>query len=180
MKNIKLISLVWALVVIVGFSSCDRDLEPGGVAVEEMCGEWVAYVPDYDLTFHLKTSNTANNESNTLLLTDRSASGTGAAGFWEFTVRTTCDLGAKTFSCTDVTNEYWTEVNGVYQPYDIKISVRNGKITENAVELPSGTTADKIELEISFSDDEPGTYYKIVGYRYSGFFEDDNFVYTGE
>lgn len=180
MKNIKLISFVWALAVMIGFTSCE-EAEPGGVAVEEMCGEWVAYNLDYGIDFHLKTSNTANNEPNKIILTDRSATGTGAAGFWEFAVRVDCDLATKTFSCTNVANEYWTEVDGVYTPYDIQISVRSGKITENVVELPSGAIADKIELEICFSDAEnPDTYYKIVGYRYSGFFEDDDFVYTGE
>jgi hypothetical protein len=183
MKKIKLLSFVLALAAIAGLNSCD-EVEAGGTNVESMCGEWVVYSPDFDMSFALKTSNTANNEANKIIVTDRNAAGTGT-GFWGFTVKADCDLAGKMFSCTNVTNEYWTETNGVYTPYDIKISIRSGKITEQAVELPSGVKADKIEFEIWFEDiadaGAPADYYcTIVGYRKSGFFEDDDFVYTGE
>ena len=182
MKKIKLL-FVLALAAIIGLTAC-QEIEPGGTAVESMCGEWVAYSPDFDYVFDLKTSSTANNDANQIIVTDRTAAGT-STGFWGFTVKAGCDLVAKTFSCNEVTNEYWTETNGVYTPYPIKISIRNGKITEKAIELPSGVIADKIELEIWFEDiadaGAPTDYYcAIVGYRKSGFFEDDDFVYTGE
>ena len=183
MKSIKIISFVLALTTIVGLSSCQK-FEPGGTATEAMCGEWLAYSSDFDMPFTLKTSNTTNNEANKIIVTDRTAAGTGA-DFWGFTVKADCDLSAKTFSCTNVQNDYWTETQGVYTPYDIKISIRNGKITEKAIELPSGVKADKIEFEIWFEDiadaGAPADYFcKIVGYRKSGFYEDDDFVYTGE
>jgi hypothetical protein len=183
MKKIKLLSFVLALTAIVGLNAC-REIEPGGTAVESMCGEWVAYSSYFDLVFALKTSSTADNDANRIIVTDRNAAGTDT-GFWGFTVKANCDLASKTFSCNEAANEYWTETGGVYTPYDIKISIRNGKITEKAIELPSGVKADKIELEIWFEDiadaDAPADYYcTIVGYRKSGFFEDDDFVYTGE
>jgi hypothetical protein len=185
MKNIKLLSLILGLMAIVSFNSCKEDIEPGGTAVESMCGEWVAYSSDFDMSFTIKTSGTAANDANKIIVTDRNAAGTGSE-FWGFTVKADCDLAAKTFSCTDIMNEYWTESStGVYTPYEIKISIRGGKITENAVELPSGVKADKIEFEIWFEDiadaGAPADYYcTIVGYRKSGFFEDDDFVFTGE
>jgi len=183
MKQNILIILVITFLSAFSFTSCEK-IEPGGTNVEAMCGEWIAYSPDFHHEFHLKTSNTANNDADKIIVTDRTAAGTGA-GFWGFTVKAGCDLTAKTFSCTNIENEYWTEVGGVYKPYEIKISIRNGKITEKAIELPSGVLADKIELEIWFEDiaDEglPADYFcKIVGYRISGFDEDDDFVYTGE
>ncbi|MDR2810291.1 MAG: hypothetical protein LBB84_07015 [Tannerellaceae bacterium] len=183
MKKIKLLSLVLTLTAIAGLSAC-QEIEPGATAVESMCGEWVAYSPDFDLSFALKTSNTSNNEANKIIVTDRNAAGTNT-GFWGFTVRADCDAAAKTFACTNVINEYWTETNGVYTPYEIKVTIRNGKITEGAIELPSGVKADKIEFEIWFEDIEdagaPADYYcSIFGYRKSGFFEDDDFIYTGE
>ena len=182
-QNILIISAI-ALLSVFTLASCDSDVDPGGTRVEAMSGEWVVYNSDFDAVFHLKTSNAPNNEANKIIVTDRSAAGTGA-GFWGFTVRADCDLGTKTFSCTNVANEFWTETNGVYTPYEIKISIRNGKITEETIELPSGVKADKIEFEIWFEDivdeDLPADYYcKIVGYRYSGFLEDDDFVFTGE
>jgi hypothetical protein len=184
MKNIKLLSLGLALAAIIGFTSCRDEVEPGGTAVESLSGEWVAYSPDFNLVFALRTSSTANNDANKIIVTDRTAAGTGS-DFWGFTVKADCDASAKTFSCTEVPNEFWTETDGVYVPYDIKISIRNGKITEKAVELPSGVKVDKIELEIWFEDiaeaDAPADYFcKIFGYRKSGFFEDDDFVYEGE
>jgi hypothetical protein len=183
MKKIKLLSFVLALTTIIGLNAC-QETEPGATAVESMCGEWVAYSSYFDHVFALKTSSTANNDADKMVVTDRNAAGTNT-GFWGFTVKANCDLAAKTFSCNEVANEYWTETNGVYTPYDIKVSIRNGKITEKAIELPSGVMADKIELEIWFEDiadaGAPADYYcTIVGYRKSGFFEDDDFVYTGE
>ncbi len=182
-KNILIISAL-AFLFAIAFTSCNDDVVAGGTAVEKISGEWVTYSPDFDMSFHLKTSSTSDNESDKIIVTDITTAGT-SAGFWGFTVKSDCDLSALTFSCTNVTNQYWTEKNGVYTPYDIKISIRNGKITEKAIELPSGVKADKIELEIWFEDiadaGAPADYYcTLVGYRYSGFLEDEDFVYTGD
>ncbi|MDR2385870.1 MAG: hypothetical protein LBD80_09485 [Tannerella sp.] len=185
MKNIKFLSFICAFTLFAAFNSCTQDIDPGGTAVESMCGEWVVYSADFDMSFLVRTSNTAADDADKIMVTDRTAAGTSSE-FWGFTVKANCDLAAKTFSCTNADNEYWTETaGGVYTPYEIKISIRGGKITEKAIELPSGVKADKIEFEIWFEDIEtagaPADYYcMITGYRKSGFFEDDDFVYTGE
>ncbi|GHT73848.1 hypothetical protein FACS189456_4730 [Bacteroidia bacterium] len=184
MKNTKFIRLVMALSIAVLATSCEEP-EAGGTSVEPMCGEWITYSPDFDFSYTVRTTNTSDNASDKLLVTDRNAAGTGAS-FWGYTVRTNCDLSTKTFSCTNVDNEYWSETAaGVYNPYEIKVSIRNGKITERAVELPSGIKADKIEFEIWFEDISgegfPSDYFtSMIGYRRSGFLEDESFVYTGE
>jgi hypothetical protein len=185
MKNIKLLSFILALTAIIGFNSCREDVDPGGTAVESMCGEWIVYSADFDVSFTVRTSSIADNVANKIIVTDRTAAGT-SSDFWGFTVKADCDLAAKSFSCTEVDNEFWTETTtGIYTPYEIKVSIRGGKITEEAVELPSGVLADKIEFDIWFEDIEdegaPADYFcTIVGYRKSGFFEDDDFVYSGE
>ena len=181
MKNIKVLLCVFAFTAIAGFTSCQQEVDAGGTAVQAMCGEWVAYSPDFHRSFRLKTSNTTNNDPKKIIVTDINTAGTGT-GFWGFAVKADCDVAQKSFSCTNVMNEYWTEVNGVRRPYEIKISIRNGKITDKAIELPSGVKADKIEFEIWFEDiddeDLPADYFcKMVGYRFSGFDEDVSFVY---
>ena len=49
-----------------------------------------------------------------------------------------------------------------------------GRVLPQAATTPSGMPADSIVLYVSFSDDEnPGTKYKVSGYRYTGFTADE-------
>jgi hypothetical protein len=190
MKKIKLLLLLPTLLAVVALNSC-REVDPGGTAVQEMCGEWIAYSPDFHADFVLRTSNTAANDPDTIILTDCPATGypaswTSYPGLWGFTVKAKVDYKAKTFSCTEVTNDFYIlPSTGIINPYDIKISIKNGKITPKAVQCPSGVMADKIEFEILFEDVKdagaPADYFlEIVGYRTTGFLEDEDFVYEGD
>ena len=60
------------------------------------------------------------------------------------------------------------------------VSITGGKIVKNGTKTPSGMPADYIEFYVSFSDDlileqylPEGTRYKVTGFRYTGFVEDE-------
>jgi hypothetical protein len=196
--------------LVANLSSCNKEDEHDGTAVEALCGQWMVYVKTFPNSvdsvkahrnFLLWTSNTSENVANKLLVTDYNSTST-AYGFrpratnnydFDFTVNADCDVSALSFSCTDADNKWWRSVtvSGVaqYREHENTISIRNGKITKDAVTLPSGTKADKIELEITYSNlttivwypaAADGFYIRLVGYRVSGFNEDASFVYEGE
>ena len=88
--------------------------------------------------------------------------------FWEYKVKATVDYKARTFSADAVQNLY----------YDCLVTIKNGKVLENAAKTPSGMPADSIVYFVSFNDDtNPEDYgfsnYKISGFRRSGFSGDD-------
>lgn len=124
---------------------CDAN----GSVIEEDCyglGDW-----------HTLTYNTAANIPTEMYVGD-------LANFWDYTVKVKLDLNTMTFS-----------TNGAVQneSYDCQVTITNGKITPDGATTPSGMPADAIEYVISFDDDDEGTYYKIQGYRYTGFAMDD-------
>ena len=60
------------------------------------------------------------------------------------------------------------------------VSITDGKIIKGGTETPSGMKADYIEFFVSFSNDyilenylPEGTKYKVSGFRYTGFTEDE-------
>ena len=61
---------------------------------------------------------------------------------------------------------------------DINVTITGGKIIKGGAVTPSGSKADYIEFYVSFSDDSyPAAYgyknYKVSGYRYTGFVDDE-------
>lgn len=175
MKNIKHL-LLFAFIAIAAMA-CRKEAEPGGVAVQEMCGEWIVYTstPPFDRSFRLYTTNTSDNDPAKIRLSDKQA-------FWGFNFVANCNYGARTFSSNEALSEHYYVSNGEDKVFICNITVTDGQIIENGVTtLPSGTLADKIVFKIGFSDDDtPYTMYEFVGYRHSGFAEDEGYVYKGE
>jgi hypothetical protein len=174
MKNIKLV--LTFLLIAWAAMSCRKEEDPGGVAIGDMCGEWHITV-DGAPKGTLITSNNVNNDANKLVISDK-------LNYYWFNVEVDLNLSAQTFSVdTAMNQEYynasWNASLARTIPYDIKIVVRNGKVTKGAVTLPSGVKADLIEFQIGFEDDgTPYELHQIVGYRRSGFLEDETFVYA--
>lgn len=175
MKKIALYAtaLVFSLFVI---TSCEKD-EIGGTATEKMAGEWyvtsvavddqgkVVY-EDGDLfglgKFHLDTYNTASNSSTEMWINDNKNF------YYAFSAKLNIDLSTMTFKATDVQNA--SKAN--------KITITDGKILLGAATTPSGTPADSIVFNVTFSDDKiPGDNgfkaYRIAGYRYTGLANDN-------
>ena len=179
MKNIKLI-LFLAFVAIAAMA-CRKTEDPGGTAIQEMCGEWQIYVAqnDNDAPIKLLTSNTSDNSPNKIRL---------ACSKFMFNFIATCDLASKTFSATNAPSEYWRSTAYPGRTYKLDATVTDGKITKDGVTLPSGSKADKIEFKIRFANEidsstgpqpDDATIYSFIGYRRSGFLEDEDYVYKG-
>lgn len=164
--------LIYSLIMCAGvlFTSCEKD-EVGNTATEALAGDWYVTVDIVDdagntlaedpfglgHTF-LFTYNTAANIPTEMYVSDQDY-------FWNYTVRVNSDVNNLTFSTnSDVQNE----------AYDCLVNIENGRVLPQAATTPSGMPADSIVLYVSFSDDEnPGTKYKVSGYRYTGFTADE-------
>ena len=152
------------MVLTAGFllTSCEKDDEIGGTAVEKLSGEWwvqlsvdnALVVPNY---FELRTYNTADNVGDKMWLDDNE-------DLWPYKFKVDVDAAAQTFSVTNSQSEYT----------NIKVTVKNGKVLTGASKGPvSQAVTDSIYFEAEFSDD-PGTTYQLHGYRRTRFSEDDH------
>ncbi|MDR3226652.1 MAG: hypothetical protein LBT56_03165 [Prevotellaceae bacterium] len=177
MKNIIKIMILSVFAATL-FVSCNEEDNYGtDFSVQILAGEWAVTTPESLVdsigeTWRLRTSNTVDNSKNALLLTD-------AKSFWKFIVTVPFDLSNTSFGQNDtVVNQYYDvhDESPVIEPYDIGVIVKNGKVTPQAITLPSGWKADKISFTIAFGNDNY-TEYNIAGYRISGFLEDAGYVY---
>lgn len=169
----KFLYTVMLLAGVAMFSACDHEfLGPkdsvGGSAVEALSGEWyvsvdlidedgnVVYEDPYGMgRILIMTYNTADNKSDELVVSDN-------GNFWEFAVTTNCNLKNKSFSCDAV------------EAYDgCDVTIWDGKILPGKGHQNNGSVADSIAFNIMFSDDNPDTYYRMSGVRYSGLAEND-------
>lgn len=162
---------IYVLMLCVGavFSSCEKD-EIGGTATEALAGEWqltvdlvddagnVLMTDPYGMGVILGiTYNTTDNVPDKMYVSD-------LGNFWDYKVVVNCDCNALTFSSDgDVQNE----------SYDCMVNIEGGKMLPGAATTPSGMPADSLVYYVSFSDDEPGTRYKVSGYRRTGFAADE-------
>lgn len=172
----KILTIALALVSLA-FISCQKD-PIGGTAVQQMSGQWYVQVDAVDASGQLPsedyadpfgmgniiilTYNTAANKENELIVDDRGE-------FWEFKVKTACNLGSMTFGNS-------AQVENL--AYECNVLLTNGKIVKDGATTPSGMKADYIEFEVAFDDDtnpaENGfDHYKVHGYRYTGLANDD-------
>lgn len=181
MKKIIYIAIV--IIASIAFASCQKD-SIGGTKVQDLSGQWYVQVDIVDASgdvvledFNegrsiLLTYNTASDADNILYVNDQGA-------FWKFIVQVPCSLNDKTFgSESPVANE----------SYECNVTLTNGKIIPDGATTPSGQKADYIEFLVNFDDDDLSAYdmpgvsypeyyggvaYKVSGWRYTGFVNDD-------
>ena len=151
------------------FASCEKEM-PGMTETVDLAGQWyvqVDYVDGEDVyedyygigRILMLTYNTSANKADEMIIDD-------LGNFWEFKVKVGCDVEKRSFSADAAGN-----LVAGYE--DLICKVSNGKVVVDGTETPSGQKADYIEFYIEFSDDEPGVMYKISGWRYTGFVNDD-------
>lgn len=178
---------VVALVIGLGFVSCstETDEPAGGTAVEKMAGHWIANtdllldeiddngdtiflgdtIPnvyaDYGIVnWPMHTYNTANNDPDTIWLTDNSK-------FWGYTIKVPVDVKAMTFACDSV--YIYTAEDDDGNPLDsVFCTITEGKVIPNGGLNVNGKPTDAIQYNIEFTDD-PGSIYFVHGVRYAGF-----------
>ena len=158
------------LIMALTFTSCDvvEDADAGGTSVESMSGDWwiiglfpdgsVAYGGDY---VHWSTYNTAADDGG-MWLND-------FGNFFELQSKVVANVNNLTF--TGIANSPEEITGGT-------VSVGNGVIRENNFVTASNTSVNTIEFEAEF-DWDPGTIYKFVGHKRTGFAEDEDPHYDG-
>ena len=176
-------------------TSCEMDdPEVEYTAVAPMSGEWYVRWDVQDSTgaweqitdyTHIMTSSTAANSPTEMWIGDlfgdpRNLASTAVGSFWTFQVRANVDLGSMTFNANDKS----VAVVGAKPatptvpaqapvPYDINVTITDGKIIKDGSTPPSGATTDSIFFQAEFGDD-PGTKYRAYGYKRTGFLEDEH------
>ncbi|MBP5687326.1 MAG: hypothetical protein J6X22_01625 [Muribaculaceae bacterium] len=173
-KYIFIIAL--SLLAIPVFTSCDTETneEPGGTAIEKMCGYWdVVYdyvdeagnviYTDEDVygagTVTVFTYNLADNGTNYMWIDDQGT-------FWAYKMIVNIDYDKRTFWCEE--KDYDAAGSGT-------AIITDGKIIENGGFNEHGKPTDSISFYISFSDDDYAAFYDrmwVHGVRHSGFSAD--------
>ena len=174
-KYIFIIAL--ALLAIPAFTSCDTETneEPGGTAIEKMCGYWdVVYdAVDEDGTIlytddevygagvcTIFTYNLADNGTQYMWLDDQET-------FWAYKMIVNIDYDNRTFWCDE--KDYDDVGTGT-------AIITDGKIIENGGKNEHGMPTDSISFYVKFNDDDlAGVYYDRLwchGVRHSGFSPD--------
>lgn len=158
MKKIFLYTLGLLLLSAV---SCTEDAEVWDSSTLDFAGEWwVEHSTDgheAEMT-GLQSFNTAADNGSEIWITDNKS-------FWNYKVKCPINKADLTFGGTDLINA----VPG----YDIKITIKDGKIMKNAAHSKSGMAVDSIYYKIQFEDDTPGVFYEVKGLRKTGFAEDN-------
>jgi len=169
--------ILYAILFVTGsllFVSCEKD-SIGNTATEALAGDWyvtadavdasgnVVYSDVFGLgNFHLDTYNLATNSSDTIWVYDNKT-------LWDFKVKVPCNIDNLTFGATDTLPNY---------KYTSGVVITDGKILKGQATTPRGMPADSIVFNVWFDDDSyPANYgydhYKVSGYRYAGFTNDD-------
>ncbi|WP_439228621.1 lipid-binding protein [Flavobacterium sp. ARAG 55.4] len=161
----------------MSFISCDEGGNPeaGGTSVAKMSGDWYVQtlidgevVVDYSL---ISTYNTSANDGKAMWIDDH-------GNIWSFKCKSPVNISSLSFSGNNLASSIIDDDDStpdVIETYDINVNITEGKITKNGTTSTGGHTVDKIYFKAEFSDDEnPGTIYEIVGYKRTGFLEDEH------
>ena len=163
----KIITAISIAILALAAVSCEK-FPHQGTATESLAGNWWCsiyysdgsqWVDYYEAEY--VTFNTAKNVPTEMWIDDQ-------GGFWGTKAKIDCDADAMTFG------KDGAEYLDTY--YEVNQKIWGGKVTKDAAKAPgSGTTCDKIEFFIAFEDDDPSyaTTFYVVGYRRTGFPEDD-------
>ena len=159
----KILSILFLTVIV--FSSCQKDPEVGGTAVQAMSGEWWVQIDGEGSYYHFSTYNTAANSSTEMWIDDLES-------FWLMKGKVSVNLTDLSFSGNAVEN-----VSPDYVGTGETFTITNGKIFPMATTGPaSNAVTDSIAFDVTFSDDEVpnGTVYHMQGYRRTKYAEDDH------
>lgn len=177
MKKLKqnITRILAVVVVLTSFASCDEGGNPdaGGTSVAKMAGDWYVQTLvdgevaiDYQL---ISTYNTAANNGNEMWIDDHS-------NIWSFKCKSPLNIEALTFAGDNLASSVVDDDDStpdVVETYDITVTITNGKVVKNGTTSTGGHIVDAISFDAEFSDD-PGTIYKMVGYKRTGFLEDEH------
>lgn len=174
LKN-KIIKVFFTIFLLTTIFSCDEGGDPdaGGTAVVKMSGDWYVQtlvdgevVIDYAL---ISTYNTSKNDGKEMWIDDK-------GHIWVFKCKSPVDISSTSFAGDNLASSIEDDdpaTTDIVETYDVNVNITEGKITKNGTTSTGGHTVDKISFKAEFSDD-PGTIYEIVGYKRTGFLEDEH------
>lgn len=173
MNYIKKISIL--LMIATVFFSCDQVEESTieTTSVESMSGDW--YIQRYikgeepSGNYHLITTyNTSKNNGEEMWINDNVTD-------YAYKFKVPVNIDNLSFSGSNIASSIDYDDDDTTPPYEITVTVSNGKVTLNDTETKGGNITNGISFDITFSDDTPaGTVYTVKGYKRTGFLEDEN------
>lgn len=161
MKHKNILVIVLGMIMTFGLSSCDKDDDIGGTAVQDMSGDWYVRVNETGEYFALYTFNTSNNDADLMWLQctglETESTALGIKG------KVSVVYDQKTFSGENIENIAATKSEIP------AFAVANGVIIPNGtVGHVSETPTDSIYFELNVN----GQSYKVSGFHKTGFMED--------
>lgn len=163
----KIITAISLAILALASVSCEK-FPHEGTATESLAGNWWCSIYASDGTQWVEESEAEFQTYNTALNVPTEMWIDDMKNFWGTKAKIDCDATAATFGKNGA--EYLDIYNNVNQ------KIWGGKITPDGAIAPgSKSTCDKIEFFIAFEDDVTPyeTTYYVVGYRRTGFPEDD-------
>lgn len=166
MKKLNIISIILSLFLAVSLTACDEggDPDPGQTSTVDMAGDWfVEFLVDGEDIYgighaRITTYNTAADDGTEMWIDDNQNT-------WWFKVKTPIDVNSLTFAGAGLASN----VDG----YEVTVDILNGVIVKGGATTSGGNISDSIYFEAVFSDD-PTTTYQLVGYKRTGFLEDEH------
>lgn len=177
MNKINKILIFVVVIAAISLTSCSKmfemnqpkEVETEYSAIWPLAGEWfVTYqfddgtgaIGDWYGVGHttLLTYNTSDEDVDKIWITD-------GGNFWDYKVKSDCNVEGKTISSADSLEN---QVDG----YEMKMTVKNGKVLEDAGKSLTGVVTDSIYFEVVFGDGGT-TVFQVSGIRRTGFLEDE-------
>lgn len=169
MKHLKYIFLMLlASLSLVSCNSEDFDYDIEYTPIHPLGGQYVVTVSKDGTEvgmMYCTIANTASNDTDKCWV--RVGSVTTASAF-NINGKISCDVPALSFSGSNIENLAGNVVSSTET-----FTLTDGKLELKGITAPSGTIADKISFTYTTSKD-PGATYSVVGWRYTGWPEDDN------
>jgi hypothetical protein len=162
-KNLLTIAITFFVVIL---SSCKKDVQVGGTAVQELAGDWYVRVYNQNGTlaspsyYTIHSYNTAANAATEMWFEDH---------FYDTKFKVPVSPSTLTFGGT-------AAIKNSDPEYEVEITLTNGKIIKKGTIGPaSKSPTDSIYYEVQYSDDDPANKkYYMGGYKRTGFEDDDH------
>lgn len=159
------------LLVTLSMMSCnseDLDYDIEYTAIHPLGGQYVVTVnrngKEIGMTY-FTIANTVSNDPDKCWVR---IGGVADGDSLHINGKLSCDVSALSFSGSQIEN-----LAGNVTSSSETFTLTDGKLVLKGIEAPSGTVADKISFAYTTTKD-PGATYTIVGWRYTGWPEDDN------
>lgn len=168
MKHLKyVILMLLASCSLVACNSEDMDYDIDYTAIHPLGGQYIVTVSKDGADMGMMYCTIANTVSNDADKCWVRVGGVTAADVYNINGKINCDVKALSFSGSNIEN-----LAGNVTSSNETFTLTDGKLELKGITAPSGTVADKISFTYTTSKD-PGATYSVVGWRYTGWPEDD-------